>query len=120
MDCSPSRLTPDLAVYLETRSNRRLGLKLAVLPAINVAQRIREIENQELRVTRSVATQSQSFSRLNSYLRSRRDRSAENTLSMFGAAFADRDARGTSQRKSTALTIVPFPRSNAPLLPGDV
>src|SRR5712671_4022190 len=37
---------------------------------------------------------------------------------MLGAAFADREASGTSRRKSTALESLPFPRSSAPPLLG--
>src|SRR5258708_8949740 len=37
---------------------------------------------------------------------------------MLGAAFAGREASGTSRRKSTALKSLPFPRSSAPPLLG--
>src|ERR1700704_7035669 len=37
---------------------------------------------------------------------------------MLGAAFACREASGTSRRKSTALESLPFPRSSAPPLLG--
>src|SRR4029077_10051084 len=37
---------------------------------------------------------------------------------MLGAAFASREASGTSRRKSTTLESLPFPRLNAPPLLG--
>src|SRR5882672_1595665 len=48
----------------------------------------------------------------------RRTRSTKNAWSMLGAAFAGREASGTSRRKSTALESLPFPRSSAPPLLG--
>ena len=105
-------------VGLQARSNHKLGRDLAAEPATEVATRIRDAEKAENHKYCDQCPRNHNLPpKLNAFEK-RRVRSAENTLSILGAAFAYREALETSRRKSTVPKSLLFLRSNALLLLG--